>query len=87
MSANGFAWIFIWYNIISFKGLSFLPTGYLYITSKLSSPSITLPNKVYFLFNFGNLEYVIKNWLPFVLGPEFAIDTNPLLSYFKLSSN
>lgn len=39
-----------------------------------------LPNTVYFLLRCAALLYAMKNWLPFVLGPLFAIETTPRVS-------
>ena len=47
-----------------------------------------LPNIVYFMSRCGCLEYVMKNWEPFVSGPWFAIETTPLLlCYMKYGTD
>ena len=71
----------------SISGLFLGPTLTLEIVSWMSNPITNSPNTVCLLFKFGIGISVIKNWLPFVAGPELAIDKIPGLSCFSVSSN
>lgn len=76
-SANGFACIVTLRIVIWRKGLSVLSVGVFSIFSNVSSPKMTCPKTVYKPSNDGCLSYVMKNWLWFVFGPAFAIETTP----------
>ena len=65
-------------SLISLRGRFLLLTGTRSIVSRAeSTPSITFPNIVYLVSRCGCLEYVMKNWDLFVLGPELAMATTP----------
>ena len=55
----------------SWFGLSSLPTRTFSIFLTTSIPSTTFPKTTCFPFKKGVGAHVIKNWLPFVFGPEF----------------
>src|SRR3954463_11229128 len=50
----------------------------------MSWPDLTCPNTVCLPSNQSVTTCVMKNWLPFVLGPAFAIDSEPTLCRFGL---
>ena len=54
-----------------------------------SCPFTTLPNTVCLPSRWGWGEWVMKNWLPFVFGPAFAMEMTPVscLSGFPFSSS
>lgn len=70
-------------------GLLFFPTATFSIlrTTRSESPR-TLPNTVCLPSNQSHLLQVMKNWQPFVFGPELAIDKSPgpLCEAMKFSS-
>ena len=53
--------------------------------SRTSNPWITLPNTVYNPLRCGCFAYIMKNWLPLVLGPLLAIASTPLALCCKKS--
>lgn len=53
-------------------GLLFGPVGTFSIFRSVSMPSITLPNTTCFPSRKSHFAVVMKNWQPFVFGPEFA---------------
>ena len=56
-------------------GLLLGPVGTFSIFRRVSMPSITLPNTTCFPSRKSHFAVVMKNWHPFVLGPEFAYDS------------
>lgn len=79
--AKGFACIVTRSStIFSLFGRYFLSTSTLSIFSIVpfsSAPSMTRPKTVFLPSRWGASLNVMKNWLPFVCGPLFAIDTIP----------
>ena len=58
----------------------------MYDTRKRENMAVlTRPNTVCLLSSQGVGTVVMKNWLPFVLGPLLAMETMPRLLCFKLS--
>src|ERR1700722_8792557 len=53
------------------------------ILSAMSCPSTTSPKIECLLSSHGVAATVRKNWLPFVPGPEFAIDSLPAFECFN----
>ena len=62
-------------------------TSTLEIISTTSSPLTTFPKTECLLSKWRVGASVIKNWLPFVAGPEFAIESIPDLLCERLSLN
>ena len=54
-------------------GFELAPTVVFSILRTVSIPSITLPKTTCLLSSQSQASHVIKNWQPFVPGPEFAI--------------
>ena len=61
-------------------GRLFGPVATFSILRRVSIPSITRPNTTCFPSRKSHLAVVMKNWHPFVLGPEFAYDTHQQLT-------
>ena len=53
-------------------GRLFGPVGTFSILRRVSIPSMTRPNTTCFPSRKSHFAVVMKNWHPFVLGPEFA---------------
>lgn len=73
---------------MSYLGFSyFVEAHVLFILYSTDKPSTTYPKTVCLLSNYGHSERVIKNWLPFVWGPELAIDKIPAFVWDSFSLN
>src|ERR1043166_7828400 len=72
--------IFTWLIATGVFGRSLRSRGTLEILFATSCPSTTSPKIVCRLSSHGVGATVIKNWLPLVFGPEFAIDNLPGLA-------
>src|SRR5207302_7393731 len=65
------------------RGRSLESRGSLEILSATSWPSTTSPKIVCLLSSQGVAATVMKNWLPFVPGPELAIESFPALECLR----
>jgi hypothetical protein len=65
-------------------GRSFESRGNFEILSATSWPSIISPKMVCRLSSHGVAATVRKNWLPFVPGPELAMESLPAFECFKV---
>src|SRR5467141_868329 len=75
--------IFTLFKVIGVRGRSLESRGALEILSATSWPSTTSPKMVCLLSSQGVAATVIKNWLPFVPGPELAMESFPALECFR----
>src|ERR1700738_3352724 len=70
-------------NVTGVRGRSLASRGDLEILSATSWPSTTSPKMVCLLSSQRVAATAMKNWLPFVPGPELAIDSFPGLECFS----
>lgn len=70
-------------------GRSLESVGVLLIDMTTPWPAVTLPKTLYLPLRKVLSAALIKNWLPWVFGPECAIDTTPaaLLAFAFSSAN
>src|SRR3990167_4904079 len=76
----GYSCIYALIIFCSEAGLSEGPVWQFSIFSTTSYPSTTSPKIVWRIVSHGVAAVVIKNWLPLVFGPAFAIASRPLRS-------
>ena len=82
---NGFSYTCIFYIIISCLGLLVLLVKFLLISYKIDIDSLDIiyPKTECLLSKYGAYSKVMKNWLPFVFGPELAILKIPGLQWVR----